>query len=218
MGRFQIWISGLYYDKDIQLEVKIIGEKIMSKDYKNMTQEELEKELVEIVKKNYEKGILLLDHNFNIKRLRTITEIQDVEDIDSLICIMRSMKHMPDMKKYFLKDTDKIEFKCIRLDKGKAVGLLSFTDFSDIDDAIMLMYLRDRLKDKHAAHGSYPIVQMLNGKFFGTLAVMFYSEKPFLDCAENNDCAECEKAYNSKDIYREATRRLAESKYGIRAS
>lgn len=120
----------------------------MSKDYKNMTQEELEKELVEIVKKNYEKGVLLLDHNFNIKRLRTITEIQDVEDIDSLICIMRSMKHVPDIKKYFLKDTDKIDFKCIRLDDGKAVELLSFSNFSSIDDAIMQMYLRDRLKDK----------------------------------------------------------------------
>jgi len=190
----------------------------MNKDYKNMTQEGLEKELVEIVKKNYEKGILLLDHNFNIKRLRTITETQDVEDIDALICIMRSMEHMPDMTKYFLKDTDKIEFKCIRLDDGKAVELLSFPNFSNIDDAIMQMYLRDRLKDKYAAYGSYPIVQMLNGKFFGTLAVMFYDEEPYLGCAEDNDCADCEKAYNSKDIYREATRRLVESKHGIKAS
>jgi len=190
----------------------------MNKDYKNMTQEELEKELAEIVKKNYEKGILLLDHNFNIKRLKTITEIQDVEDIDSLICIMRSMKHMPDMKKFFLKDTDKIEFKCIRLDKGKAVELLSFTNFSNIDDAIMQMYLRDRLKDKNAAYGSYPIVQMLNGKFIGTLAVMFYNEEPYLNFAEDDDCTDCEKVYNSKDIYREATRRMVESKHGIKAS
>lgn len=53
---------------------------------------------------------------------------------------------------------------------------------------------------------------MLNDKFIGTLAVMFYNEKPYLDCAEDNDCADCEKAYNSKDIYREATKRLVESK------
>lgn len=190
----------------------------MSKDYKNLAQEKLEKELVEIVKKNYEKGILLLDHNFNIKRLKNITEIQDVEDIDSLICIMRSMKYMPDMTKYFLKDTDKIVFKCICLNKGKAVEILSFPNFSNVDDAIMKMYLTDRLKDKHAAYGTYLIVQMLNGKFIGTLAVMFYNEKPYLDCAEDNDCADCEKAYNSKDIYREATRRLVASKYGIKAS
>lgn len=191
---------------------------LMSKDYKNMTQEELEKELVKIVKKNYEKGILLLDHNFNIKKLRTITETQDVEDIDSLICIMRSMKNMPDMKKYFLKDTDKIEFKCVCLDEGKAVELLSFPNFSNIDDVIMQMYLRDRLKDRHTAYGTYPIVQLLNGKFIGTLAAMIYNKEPYLDCAEDNDCADCEKAYNSKDIYREATRRLVESKYGIKAS
>lgn len=179
----------------------------MNKDYKNMTQEKLEKELVEIVKKNYEEGILLLDHNFNIKRLRTITEIQDVEDIDSLICIMHSMKHMPNMKKYFLKDTDKIEFKCIRLDEGKAVELLSFPNFSNIDDAIMQMYLMDRLKDKHAAYGSYPIVQMLNDKFFGTLAVFFYSKESVLDCAEHEIQVMCEKAYGETDIYLEAVRR-----------
>lgn len=106
----------------------------MSKDYKEMTQEELEMELVEIVKKNYEKGILLLDHNFSIKKLRTITEMQDVEDIDALICIMRSLKYMPDMAKYFLKDTDKIEFKLIEIIGDKVFELLSFTSFSGIDD------------------------------------------------------------------------------------
>ncbi|MDE5831357.1 MAG: hypothetical protein K2H53_07375 [Clostridia bacterium] len=190
----------------------------MSKDYKKMTQEELEKELVDIVKKNYEKGILLLDHNFDIKRLRTITEMQNVEGIDALICIMRSMKYMPDLSKYFLKDTDKMEFKLIEIIGDKVYELLSFTNFSSIDDEIMLMYLTDRLNDKHTSYGSYLVVQMLNGKFIGTLAVMFYNEEPYLDCVEDNDCAECEKIYNTKDIYREATKRLIESKYGTKAS
>lgn len=184
----------------------------MSINYKEMTQEELEKELVDIVKKNYEKGILLLDHNFNLKRLRTITEMQDIEDIDMLIYIVRSLKYMPDMTKYFLKDTDKMEFKLIEIIGDKVFELLSFTNFSYIDDAIMQMYLIDRLKDKHTSYGSYPIVQMLNGKFIGTLAVMFYNEEPYLDCAEDNDCAKCEKVYGTKDIYREAARKLVETK------
>ncbi|MBD5535150.1 MAG: hypothetical protein HDQ99_05760 [Lachnospiraceae bacterium] len=190
----------------------------MNKNYRKMTQKELEMELVDIVKRNYEKGILLLDHNFDIKRLRTITKMEDVEDIDDLICIMRSMKYMPDMAKYFLKDTDKMEFKLIEIIGDKVYELLSFTNFSSIDDAIMLMYLTDRLKDKHTSYGSYPVVQMLNGKFIGTLAVMLYNDEPYLDCAEDNDCAECEKVYNTKDIYREAAKRLLESKYGIKAS
>lgn len=190
----------------------------MSKNYKEMIQEELEKELVDIIKKNYEKGILLLDHNFNLKRLRTITEMQDVEDIDTLIYIMRSLKYMPDMAKYFLKDTDKMEFKLVEIIGDKVFELLAFTNFSCIDDVIMQMYLRDRLKDKHTSYGSYPIVQVLNGKFVGTLAVMFYNDKPYLDCAEDNDCAKCEMAYGTKDIYREAAKRLVESKYGIKAS
>lgn len=189
----------------------------MSRNYKEMTQEELEKELVGIVKKNYEKGILLLDHNFGIKRLTTITEMQGIEDIDALIYIMRSMKYTPDMAKYFLNDTDKIEFKLIEIIGDKVFELLSFTNFSSIDDAIMLMYLTDRLKDKHTSYGSYPIVQMLNGNFIGTLAMMFYNEEPYLDCAEDNDCAKCEKVYNAKDIYREATKRLIETRYGIKA-
>jgi hypothetical protein len=191
----------------------------MSKNYKEMTQEELEKAMVDIVKKNYEKGILLLDHNFSIKKIRTITEMQDVEeDIDALICIMRSMKHMPDMRKYFLKDTDKVSFRLINIVDGRPIELLSFPYFSERQDKIMLMYLTDRLKDKHVPYGSYPIVQMLNGKFIGTLAVMFYNEKPYLDCAEDNDCAKCEMVYGTKDIYREATIRLAETKCGIKVS
>ena len=53
----------------------------------------------------------------------------------------------------------------------------------------------DRLKDKQVPYGSYPIVQVLNGKFIGTLAVMFYNDKPYLDCAEDNDCIRCETVY-----------------------
>ena len=147
-----------------------------------------------------------------------MTEMQDVEDIDAIICIMRSMKYMPDMAKYFLDDTDKIEFKLIEIIGDKVSDLLSFTNFSNVDDAIMQMYLTDRLKDKHASYGSYPVVQMLNGKFIGTLAVLFYNEEPYLDCAEDNYCAECERVYSTKDIYREAAKRLAGSKYGIKAS
>lgn len=190
----------------------------MSKNYKEMTQEELEKEIVDIVKKNYEKGILLLDHNFSIKRLRAITELQDVEDIDNLICIMRSMKYMPDLAKYFLKDTDNMEFRLIEIIGNEVFDVLTFTSFSSVNDAIMLMYLTDRLKDKYTSYGSYPVVQMLNGKFIGTMAMMFYDDEPYLDCAEDNDCAKCERVYNSKDIYREAARRLVKSKYGTKVS
>lgn len=190
----------------------------MSKNYKEMTQEELEKELVGIVKRNYEKGILLLDHNFSIKRLRTITEMQGIVDIDTLICIMRSMEHMPDMKKYFLKDTDKVDFRLIHIMDGKAVELLSFPYFSNRNDKIMRMYLADRLKDRNHEYGKYPIVQMVNDKFVGTLAVMFYGKESFLDCAEHEDSVRCEKAYGTKDIYLEAANRLVESRYGVKAS
>ena len=47
----------------------------MSKDYKEMAQEELENEMVEVIKRNYDKGILLLDHNFSIRTIKKITEI-----------------------------------------------------------------------------------------------------------------------------------------------
>lgn len=61
----------------------------MMKDYKNMTQEELEKELAEIVKKNYEKGVILLDRNYDVKLAKSVKVVQDIEDIDSIISIMR---------------------------------------------------------------------------------------------------------------------------------
>lgn len=111
-----------------------------------------------------------------------------------------------------MKDTDKMEFKLVEIIGDKVFELLSFTNFSCIDDAIMQMYLIDRLKDKYTSYGSYPIIQVLNGKFIGTLAVMFYNNKPYLDCAK------CEMVYGTKDIYREAARRLVESKYGISTS
>lgn len=190
----------------------------MSKDYKDMTQEELENEMAEIVKRNYDKGILLLDHNFSLKTIRELTEISDVIDIDKLICIMRSMKHVPDMRKYFLKDTDKVDFRLISITDGKAIELLSFPYFSNRQDKIMQMYLTDRLKDRNYEFGEYPIVQMINDKFVGTLAVMFYGEKSFLDCAEHEDSVRCENAYGTEDIYLEATKRLVESKYGAKAS
>ena len=179
----------------------------MMKDYKNMTQEELEKELAEIVKKNYEKGVLLLDHTFSLKRLKNITDMGDIENIDELICIMRSVKYMPDMEQYFLKDTDKIEYRCIKIVEGVPVTVFSFTDFSDIDDKIMEMYFRDRFHDLGVGFGEYPIVQMINDKFIGTLAVYFYNDEPFLDCAEHDLQVRCENAYGSNDIYLDAVRR-----------
>lgn len=183
----------------------------MMKDYKTMTQEELEKELAEIVKKNYEKGVLLLDHNFDIKRLRAITDTSDVEHIDEIISILRSLKNMPDMKKYFLKETDVVEYRLIDIVEGCPVNVLIFPHFSNVNDEIMQMYFHDRLIDLGVGSGMYYIVQMLNDKFIGTLGTLFYNEdddSAVLDCAEDNDCAICESAYKSKDIYREATKRL----------
>ena len=74
----------------------------MIKDYKNMTQEELEKELAEIVKKNYEKGVVLLDRDYDIctLRLKKLSDIEDIEDIDAIIAIIHNMKYKPDLKSY----------------------------------------------------------------------------------------------------------------------
>lgn len=70
------------------------------KDYQNMTQEELEKELAEIIKKNYEQGVVLLDRNYNIKLAKGIKAIHNIDDIYSIITILREMKYIPDLKKY----------------------------------------------------------------------------------------------------------------------
>lgn len=78
----------------------------MTKDYKNMTQEELEKELAEIVKKNYEQGVILLDRNYNVKLAKSVKAVQNIEDIDSIIAILRAMKYMPDLKPYCKGMTD----------------------------------------------------------------------------------------------------------------
>lgn len=74
----------------------------MTKDYKNMTQEELEKELAEIVKKNYEKGVVLLDRDYDIStlRLKKLSDIENIEDIDAIIAIIHNMKYKPDLKPY----------------------------------------------------------------------------------------------------------------------
>lgn len=74
----------------------------MMKDYKNMTQEELEKELAEIVKKNYEKGVVLLDRDYDIctLRLKKLSDIENIEDIDAIIAIIHNMKYKPDLKSY----------------------------------------------------------------------------------------------------------------------
>ena len=87
----------------------------MGKNYSGMKQKELEMELLEIVKKNYEKGLLLLDHNFDIKRMRDLTKVSDIEEIDDIISIMRHMKGVPNFRKHFLKDTDKMEFRLIQI-------------------------------------------------------------------------------------------------------
>lgn len=76
----------------------------MMKDYKSMSQEELEKELAEIIRKNYEKGVVLLDRNYDIYRLQ---KTEKVENIDEIIVILRAMKYEPDLKKYCKGMTDK---------------------------------------------------------------------------------------------------------------
>lgn len=79
----------------------------MMKDFKNMTQEELEKHLSEIIKKNYEKGVILLDRNYNVKLAKSVKVVQDIEDIDSIIAILRAMKYIPNLKPYCKGMTDK---------------------------------------------------------------------------------------------------------------
>ena len=58
----------------------------MNKNYSTMTQEDLEKALAEIVKKNYEKGIVLLDRNYDIDhlRLKNIAFLKDIEGMEDI--------------------------------------------------------------------------------------------------------------------------------------
>lgn len=74
----------------------------MEKNYSTMTQEDLEKALAEIVKKNYEKGIVLLDRNYDIAhlRLKNIASLKDIEGMDDILAIIRSMQQKPNLKKY----------------------------------------------------------------------------------------------------------------------
>lgn len=77
------------------------------RNYKNMTQEKLEEELVGIIKSNLENGVVLLDHDFNIKKITDLPEVEKIEGMDEMITIMRSMYHIPNMRKYFAKDIEK---------------------------------------------------------------------------------------------------------------
>lgn len=77
------------------------------KNYKNMTQEKLEEELVGIIKSNLENGVVLLDQDFNIKKITDLSEVEKIEGMDEMITIMRSMYHIPNMRKYFAKDIEK---------------------------------------------------------------------------------------------------------------
>ena len=79
---------------------------MIMKDYSKMTHEELEKELAEIIKKNYEKGVVLLDRDYDLDRLRRLSCMENVEDIDAITAIIRSMKRKPDLKRYCKGMTD----------------------------------------------------------------------------------------------------------------
>lgn len=79
----------------------------MKKDYNNMTQVELDLELSEIVRKNYEKGVVLLDRDYNFISFQKLSRIEYIEDIDNIIAILRSMKHSPNLKLYCKGMTDK---------------------------------------------------------------------------------------------------------------
>ena len=70
----------------------------MKKDYNNMTQEELNHELAEIVRKNYEQGVVLLDRDYNFISFQKLSQIEKIEDIDYMIAILRSMKYSPNLK------------------------------------------------------------------------------------------------------------------------
>lgn len=79
----------------------------MMKDYNNMTQEELNHELAEIVRKNYEQGVVLLDRDYNFISFQKLSQIEKIEDIDNMIAIFRSMKYSPNLKPYCKGMTEK---------------------------------------------------------------------------------------------------------------
>ena len=69
------------------------------KKYDDMTQAELTKEFVNIIKQNYENGICLLDSNYELIQFDQILE-KDIIKIDDAISIVRNLKRMPNFKEY----------------------------------------------------------------------------------------------------------------------
>lgn len=59
-------MSALDFQKAINGQSELEDKRM--RNYKNMTQEKLEEELVGIIKSNLENGVVLLDHDFNIKK------------------------------------------------------------------------------------------------------------------------------------------------------
>lgn len=70
------------------------------KNYQGMTQEELEKELAGIVRRNYEKGIIVLDQNYEIDIYMAIRKLSDMEDVGAMVEILRVIKCKPELRKY----------------------------------------------------------------------------------------------------------------------
>lgn len=77
----------------------------MCKNYNNLTKEQLEQELAEFARINYEKGVLILDRDFKLKANIDMNEIGQIEKIDEIISIMRNLKHITSLRKYFVNDT-----------------------------------------------------------------------------------------------------------------
>ena len=69
------------------------------KKYDDMTQAELTKEFVNIIKQNYENGICLLDSNYELIQFDQILE-KDIIKIDDAISIVRNLKRTPNFKEY----------------------------------------------------------------------------------------------------------------------
>lgn len=81
----------------------------MCKNYNNLTKEQLEQELAEFARINYEKGVLILDRDFKLKANIDMNEIGQIEKIDEIISIMRNLKHITSLRKYFVNDTQLVK-------------------------------------------------------------------------------------------------------------
>lgn len=81
------------------------------KDYRGMTQEELDQKLAEFIKKNYEKGVFLLDRYYRLKTLKDYKYFNSVhmEDPTDMVVIVRRLDHMPDFKRLCKGMNDKTE-------------------------------------------------------------------------------------------------------------